>query len=129
MREQKTSKLSVHAEKVVDEMLVSIKNGWQSGKIDRSQLASWIILHFQGKLFQQLVDKIRSDHFDQKAALEAALEAVKAAEHKGIQVDLTELLSPVLSRNQSKLAKPVKAPAEMATLELADSRKKNLAAK
>lgn len=77
-----------------------------SGKVTKTQLASWIISFFKAAYFTKHVKEIRSDHFDEIAHLEAAVKRMKAARDAGQMVEVGGLLAPVLQRQKTSPPRP-----------------------
>lgn len=85
-------RISIHteAEKALLELLEKVHKNFDSGKISKSELVSWVLVHanksYTGVEFQTL----RSDHFDEIAALESLLKRSKEA--GSVSADLKLLL-------------------------------------
>jgi Fe-S cluster assembly ATPase SufC len=97
---------SVELEKAMDRMMATVNDGFSGGRVSRHDLVSWVVLYFEKSCFQECVDNIRQDHFDQVAYLESVLKQAKQARKAGTDVpDISSLLAPLVG--QSKAA-PVK---------------------
>lgn len=75
-----------------------------SGKVTKSQLASWIISFFKATYFPKHVQTIRSDHFDEIAHMEEVVKKMKAARDAGGSVEVGGLLAPVIQRQKGNPA-------------------------
>ena len=86
------------AEKLLEEMLNKTNNGFSGGRLTRQDLVTWIIQYFEKNCFTDCIEKLRQDHFDQVAYLEAALRKVKEERKAGAEAtDLSGLLAPLLN--------------------------------
>ena len=100
MSETITAKISImpEAEKLLEEMLNKTNNGFSGGRLTRQDLVTWIIQYFEKNCFTDCIEKLRQDHFDQVAYLEAALRKVKEERKAGAEAtDLSGLLAPLLN--------------------------------
>ena len=79
--------------------LVAITNTDFSGKVNRSQVLSHVILHIEKGDFSVLRDELRSANFDRIAYLSSVVETLRASEREGTpQPDLESLLSRLLGK-------------------------------
>ncbi|MBS1963074.1 MAG: hypothetical protein JST04_12740 [Bdellovibrionales bacterium] len=69
--------------KAADDALATIvervNEGFQGGRVNRSQAATWILIRQAERINDTFIREIREDHFDEVALLEAALKQAKAA--------------------------------------------------
>lgn len=96
--------ITTESEKVLDDMYTRVNKGFSSGRVTKTQLASWILSYFHADAFAKQLDKIRADYFDEIAHLEAVVKQMKQAKKNAESVELDKLLSPL--RGPRKL-KPV----------------------
>jgi hypothetical protein len=54
-----------------------INDGYIGGRVNRTQMANWILKRFQSELDEALVKEIRAEHFDEVAMLENILKQAK----------------------------------------------------
>jgi len=97
--ETKLSKLSAspEADQALDRMLVLLNDGFTAGRITKCNLLTWLVLDFEKTRYQDCVDQIRRDHFDEVAYLESVVRQAKKARQDGTSsVDLSSLLAPVM---------------------------------
>lgn len=99
--------ISPEADKYLEDMRKSVNEGFSSGKVTKSQLATWIIGQFWFNLTTKQIEKIRADHFDEVAHLESVVERLKEARKTKASLPVQDLLAPVLQ----KQAKPAAARA------------------
>ena len=96
--------ISTEADACLEQVRRSVNNGFTSGKVNKGQLASWIIMNFSASLTPKFIDKIRSDHFDEIAHLEAVVKQLKEARESNASVAVHDLLTPVLQRQRTSSA-------------------------
>lgn len=95
MEQQPKILVNAKADQSLETMLAEVNDGFQSGRVKKMQLASWIILHFHQKLFRKQIESIRSDHFDQIAHLKAVVRRMEEAKRTDGNLELGELLQPL----------------------------------
>ncbi len=81
-REQKAEdSLRLTVSKTADKALATVvdrvNEGFTGGKVNRVQMASWILVKFSENLSDADVRTIRADHYDAVAALESAFRRAK----------------------------------------------------
>ena len=54
-----------------------VNNGFSGGKVNRTQMANWIILRFNSELDEAGIKEVRVEHFDEVAMLEVVLRKAK----------------------------------------------------
>lgn len=54
-----------------------INDGFIGGRVNRTQMANWILLRFNNELNEAQIKEIRGDHFDEVAMLENILKQAK----------------------------------------------------
>lgn len=99
--ETKLAKLSAstEADQALDRMTEKTNAGFTGGKVTKADLTSWLILHFESQNFEDSLEKLRKDHFDQVAYLEAVVKEMKQARKSGAAMpDINALLAPVASQ-------------------------------
>jgi hypothetical protein len=105
---------SQDAEQCLDRMLQAINTDYSGGRVTKTQLLSWIIVHFEKTLASKIA-VIRNDHFDAVAHLENLIKQAKQAKRQGVvdtkASDLLAVLSTQLKPNSKqrghKGARPV----------------------
>jgi hypothetical protein len=91
-----TAKITVtaEAERMLDEMVRDVNNGFSGGRVTRQDVATWLVRYFHGNALAQCLEEIRSDHFDQLAHLETLLKQAKKARRSGADaVAIASILS------------------------------------
>ena len=81
-KKQKTEeivKITVNkeAEEKLMNVMEKVNNGFDSGKVNRQDLASWALNYFASICDAEVIKAIRQDHFDEFAMLEAILKRGK----------------------------------------------------
>ena len=106
---KQTSKIAVlpSAEEALDRMVKAANQDFLGGRITKHQLASWLITRFEGDLFKRNIESLRHDNFDQVAYLEAVTKKIKKAGKEGIETNLEDLLTPLVSKPK-RLSKRIK---------------------
>lgn len=89
--------ITTDADQSLEAMLKEVNEGFASGRVKKTQLASWIIRHFRQKVFGKQIEKIRADHFDQIAHLKAVIKQIEEAKRTDANFELGKLLSPLKS--------------------------------
>lgn len=97
--EQKTEavlRLSVSqgAERCLVSVMDRVNDGFNGGKVNRTQVANWIFNRFAKGCTDQDIRDIRSEHFDEVAVLESLLR--KAKETGSVPSELREILQKEL---------------------------------
>ena len=68
---------------IADDALATIvervNDGFQGGRVTRSQAVSWILLRQSERMNDTFIREIREDHFDEVALLEVALRQAKSS--------------------------------------------------
>ena len=107
--------ITTEADSAADEMHAALNDGFESGKVSKTELLSWVILFFRKSSFEKFKDKIRSDHFDDVAHLESVIRELKEARKQARDVDVAKLLAPVTARvKEHPLPKSNKTPPKTA---------------
>jgi hypothetical protein len=65
------------AEKALHEMMEKVNRGFEGGKINKMEMASWALIRLHSEMNEATVQDVRSEHFDEVAALEAVLRRAK----------------------------------------------------
>jgi hypothetical protein len=84
-----------------------VNNGFVGGKVNRTQMANWILLRFSNELDDSQVKEIRAEHFDEVAMLEAILK--RAKESGKVPTDFKALLQKQLGLDESTKKKVPRA--------------------
>ena len=69
--------IATGADDALTRILHFVNEGFESGRVNRSQLASWIILKSEENLNEMDLKRIRADHFDRVIYLESLLKKAK----------------------------------------------------
>ena len=94
------------ADLALDKMIKTINDKFTSGKVQKFQLASSIILGFAATLNAKTIERIRAEHFDKVAHVRSILKQLEEAEKTKQEIELDELLLPLKS-------KPPKTPRQI----------------
>ena len=84
-----------------------INDGFTGGKVNRTQMANWILLRFNNALDEAQIKEIRAEHFDEVAMLENILKQAK--ESGKVPMDFKALLQKHLGQDESVKRKAPKA--------------------
>ena len=92
IREENNAKITVTkaAEKAVSEVVCRVNDGFEAGRVNRQDVASWILLKFKETFGAEEIGQIRAIHIDEIAFLESLLK--KAKESGKVPVQVRELL-------------------------------------
>lgn len=69
--------VSKEAEEKVSLLLKRVNEGFESGRLNRQDLASWALIRFYDECDDATIEAIRTDHFDQFMMFEAVLKKAK----------------------------------------------------
>lgn len=98
--------ITTEADQCLEQMLKKVNDGFDSGRVKKTQLASWIMLEFYKQSFIRQMKKIRADHFDKIAHLKAIVKQMEAAKKTDVNLELNRLLSPLKDSGGSRHKKP-----------------------
>jgi hypothetical protein len=81
-RELKTEEIhritvSKAAEEAIVAIMERVNDGFEGGRVNRTQIASWVVLHFNENYGDSEIKDIRSENFDEVAMLESILRRAK----------------------------------------------------
>ena len=65
------------AEKALAKLLEQVNDGFEGGRVNRTQITSWLVLKGSNEITEQEIQDIRSEHFDEVAMLEALLKKTR----------------------------------------------------
>ena len=90
--EETSAKITVTkaAEKAVSEVVLRVNDGFDAGRVNRQDVASWILLKFKETFGIEEIGHIRAIHIDEIAFLESLLK--KAKESGKVPTQVRELL-------------------------------------
>ena len=103
--------VSRQGEKALLEVIEQVNDGFTGGKVNKTQMANWILKRFKDDLDDSMIKEIRADHFDELAVLELILR--KARETGKVPSEFKYLL-----QKQFGLDVSVKKKAKMALTEI-----------
>ena len=69
--------ISKSAEEVLTAIMEPVNDGFEGGKVNRSQITNWILLRFCEDYSDVEIKEIRAENIDEVAALEAILRRAK----------------------------------------------------
>lgn len=78
------------AEKALNELMEKVNYEFDGGKVNRSEMASWALIRLCKGLNDEMLQDIRSEHFDEVTALESLYR--RAKETGKVSVELKALL-------------------------------------
>ena len=84
-----------------------INDGYIGGRVNRTQMANWILKRFQSELDETQIKEIRAEHFDEVAMLENILRQAK--ESGKVPTDFKALLQKQFGLDESPKKKAAKA--------------------
>ncbi len=115
IREQKTEEIhritvSKAAERALAGIMERVNEGFDGGRVNRTQVANWILLRFEDKLSEADIREIRSEHFDEVSLLESILRKAKETgkvpqEFRGLLQQHLGLDAPAKKASRSRLTK------------------------
>ena len=110
------------ADEKLGEMVQQVNTGFDGGRVNKTDLVSWIITHFRDKGFSDAIKSIREAHFDEIAYLQSVIKTARIAKRSSESpADLTKLLSPITNKREFKKEHKVRAASEKVTSEAATS--------
>lgn len=114
-KEQKTEELhritiSRGAERALTSIVDRVNDGFAGGKVNRTQIANWVLLRFSEQLDDATIKEIRMEHFDEVAVLESILRQAK--ESGRVPADFKGLLQKQLGIDEAPKRRPKKALTE-----------------
>ena len=104
--------ITQEADQLLEQMIKAVNQDFSSGRVKKTQLASWILTTFHERSFTKEINRIRAAHFDRIAHLKALLKKLEAADGTEAELELNRLLLPLKNRgnkNQTK-KKPTPTP-------------------
>lgn len=93
------STVSRQAQEAVAAIVERVNDGFVGGKVNRTQLANWIILKFQERLSDTEIKEIRSEHFDEITLIESILKQAK--ESGKVPTELKAILQKHVGNDES----------------------------
>lgn len=75
--------ISAEANEALVRMVTAVNKDFREGKINRSELLSWIVLNISSQKFEKQISQIRKDHFDPLLALQALAADASRAKKSG----------------------------------------------
>lgn len=69
--------ISSKANEAIKECMERVNDGFVGGRVNRSQIANWILEQATERITESDIREIRAEHFDEVAALEGLLRQVK----------------------------------------------------
>lgn len=100
------------ADQLLEQMIKAVNQDFSSGRVKKTQLASWILTTFYERSFTKEINRIRAAHFDRIAHLKALVKKLEAADGTDAEIELNRLLLPLKNcgnKNQTK-KKPTPTP-------------------
>jgi hypothetical protein len=114
-KEQKNEELhritvSKQGERALAAVVERINEGFVGGKVNRTQVANWILARFNDSLSETEIKEIRMEHFDEVAVLESILR--RAKESGRVPAELRGLLQKQLGMDEAPKKRPKRALTE-----------------
>lgn len=69
--------VSRQGEKALLDVIEQVNDRFAGGKVNKTQMANWILKRFKDDLDDSMIKEIRADHFDEVAVLELILRKAK----------------------------------------------------
>lgn len=95
--------VSKEAQIALGELVDQVNEGFKGGKVNRTQMANWILLKFKNELNDERIQEVRSEHFDEVAMLESILKEAKATGR--VPTDFEALIQKQLGFGESSKRK------------------------
>ncbi len=91
------------ADENLSRMVQEVNSGFAGGRVNKTDLVSWIITHFHNNGFASSIKAIRDDHFDQIAYLKSVIKTARLAKRSSeTPTDLAKMLAPITNKRESK---------------------------
>lgn len=93
----------------LDAIVDRVNDGFEAGKVNRTQTVAWVLTHFLKNLTDGSVQEIRADHFDEVSLLEAMLKQAKKtgklpSELKGVLMRQSGIDTPIKKSREKNSA-------------------------
>jgi hypothetical protein len=69
--------VSRQGEKALLEIMEQVNDGFVGGKVNKTQMANWVLRRFKDDLDDSMIRDIRADHFDELMVLESILRTAR----------------------------------------------------
>jgi hypothetical protein len=99
--------VSREAQGALGSIVDRVNDGFTGGKVNRTQMANWLLLKFNNELDEAQIKEIRAEHFDEVAMLENILRQAK--ESGKVPSDFKALLQKQLGIEEPSKKKAPKA--------------------
>lgn len=87
--------ITEEADKHLEQMLQEVNQDFSSGRVKKTQLASWILTTFFEKSFAKQIKKIQAAHFDRIAHLKSLVKKLESSDSDDADIELSRLLLPL----------------------------------
>ena len=91
--------VSKEAEEKLMNVIEKVNNGFDAGKVNRQDVASWALTYFANNCDSEVIKAIRQDHFDEFTVLESILRRGK--EQGKIPVEIRNILRQQMTSDLS----------------------------
>jgi len=108
MKEVNLAKVAItkRADELVAAAIRRINDGFEGGRVSKTDFMSWAILRVASELDQTCVDELRREYFNQAVYLDALVKRLKTAGRKELSDEelhqLRDLVGPMQHRNKAK---------------------------
>jgi hypothetical protein len=108
MKGTNLAKVAIHkrADELVDAAMPQINDGFEGGRVSKTDLMSWAIVRVVEQLDEEMIEQIRSQHFNQVAYLDGLVKRLKGTQRDSLSDDerehLRNLLGPAAPRERTK---------------------------
>lgn len=114
-REQKMEELhritvSRGAERALASIVNRVNDGFAGGRVNRTQIANWVLLRFSDSMSDAEIKEIRTEHFDELAVLESILRQAK--ESGRVPTELKGILQKQFGMDELPKKRPKKTLTE-----------------
>ena len=94
--------ISPSADEALSKSVERVNRGFEGGRVTKSDLASWFILHAAGTLDESGVGEIHKAHFNQVTYLEVLVKKLKASGRENLGPDELATLQAMLGQQTTK---------------------------
>lgn len=107
---QKLIRLSEAAYSSLDRILAKVNLDFYGGRLDQTDLANWIVRHFEAAEYESKIESIRTAHFDQlKFMRHLVAETAKARKEGNAEID-QDLMKILVANAKKQINKKAEQP-------------------
>jgi hypothetical protein len=109
--------ISTLADEALSKAVVKSNEGFDGGHINKTDMASWLILEGARKLDSSAVEEVRQAHFNQVTYLETLVKKLKTTGRDSLAAEEVAVLQAMLSQQSTKKRVKVSKQSEPVTPE------------